>query len=240
MLAREVAKHSEGNILQYYFTYSNSFDSFLINFINNNDNELNFDYDEIENQFGEDMCNKWLSALISCNELLNVRYELILSGFKIHYKEFLFEGIESDKVRILLKQDKITMNSNNLKLVRANYPDHVIEYIFLNITEFLEDVVDEDSLTHEEIQKLLSKDIADGHKILLLKQTDKPISVLNQGFSVTVQEYVLENNFDENEIELLITQYDSLSTSVQEIFKDICIERWTGSLKSNLYFHLPC
>ena len=126
------------------------------------------------------------------------------------------------------------MNSNNLKFLRANYPDHVIEYIFLNITEFLEDVVDEDSLTHEEIQKLLSKDIADGHKILLLKRTDKPVSVLNQDFSTLVQEYVLKNNFDEDEMEQLIVQFDSLGTSIQEIFKDICIERMDRLIKEQL------
>ena len=53
MLVQQVAKHSEGNILQYYFTYSNSFDGSLIEFINNNDNELNFDYDEIGSEFGK-------------------------------------------------------------------------------------------------------------------------------------------------------------------------------------------
>lgn len=226
ILEKSIALYTEGNVLKYYFDYAESFDEVLIKFLNDDERRLEFNYGEIKECFGGDNNSKWLVNLICCQDLIDTKWEEILASLSFHYNKFEIKELTDERIGILLQQRKVEMNEHNLEFMRENYQDHVVDYIELNIEKYISDVANEDLLADEELMELLKREIADTHKIALIKLTEMPLSIVGHGCSEAVKLFILENNFDENDLEGLIADFESLSPPMQKVVKDICVERF--------------
>ncbi|OOX78659.1 hypothetical protein BGH94_07345 [Snodgrassella alvi] len=216
--------YNEENILCYFQHIKEtdeSVDENLIEFINSNETRLNFK-DEDEEVRGE-----FFDVIIINQKINNHKYEETLSTLGFHCEEFDIENIAINKFKILvdnkitfLNYDKYKEKSRStLDFIKLNYDNEAILYfIQKNLTDYL-DLIEEDNelFDYEEALSLINKPVDDDSAIRLLKCTDNPVSICEQNFSPAVMVYVLEYNFDTNDLTGLINNYQSYEADIQNL-----------------------
>ena len=227
MLQNKIVEYSERNILDYLFNCG--MDSKLIEFINTSENQLEFNWAEIEETFGEGSASKFLNAIVVSNKLTNERYESILDKFDGIFKSFSNTEIEEDKMTILIKTGTFTMTEENLIFIRENYRNLLLFFIAHNIAEYTEVVNSEDNFEIDELLLILDEDIEEKYKISLLEFTSDSITLKDKNYSESVMLHILEYNFDVDDVQFLLDSYtDEKRIPIKKAVKDIAIK--------NLYY----
>ncbi|HBG2232881.1 TPA: hypothetical protein KPK00_003945, partial [Clostridioides difficile] len=208
LLERDVAIYSIENIIEYYKEYGLS--NVLIKFINRGLGQLNFT--EISNYYENDLIEKFFNDCVNCDDLTNVKYKEILISLGCIYDIFDVKGISNEKFSILVEEKIIQMSLENLRFIRVNYPDGIMNFIRKNIMEYVKILTDE-SFILDELIEILSWDIEDEIKIQLLRFTDEAISIIDQRYSNVVNKYILKNNLDEEDLPKLFSNYNNYDHS---------------------------
>lgn len=179
----------------------------------------------------------------NCDELENTKYEEILSKLGMQFSELEMVNISEDKMSILIKTKSISekFNLNTLEFLRGNYPDHVIQYLKMYIEGYLEfddnqDVEDNyGDIYHEsELLELLEENISEENKKKVIDHFDNGVSISNKSYSLTITNYILENKFDESDLEYLLANYDNLDEPTKRITESIFSE-WYETVLTEKY-----
>ncbi|NGT02698.1 hypothetical protein [Clostridium perfringens] len=219
LLERDVAIYSIENIIEYYKEYGLS--NVLIKFINRGLGQLNFT--EISNQYENDLIEKFFNDCVNCDDLTNVKYKEILISLGYIYDIFDVKGISSEKFSILVEEKIIKMSLENLRFIRCNYPDGIMNFVRKNIMEYVKILTDE-SFILDELIEILSWDIEDEIKIQLLRLTGESISIIDQRYSNVLNEYILKNNLDEEDLPKLFSEYSNYDHSIKSIIYELSIK----------------
>lgn len=210
LLDKDLITCSETNILSYFISVKR-LDNSLIGFINRSDVELNFTNIEIE----EEQKQNIFTALISCDDLSNDKYEKLVCSIHLTYQDsFDIINIPDDKFKILVDRGIIHMDLGVLESIRENYPEQLLYYIKANINEYVE-IMTDDVFSLYEITSILSSDVDDKIKIKLLAFVKTPITIENKKYPTLVNDYILKNNFEPDEILNLASSYKEWNTSTQ-------------------------
>ncbi len=217
LLNHDIIEYSEKNVLQYFVNNDNGIDSTLAYYINRKGDKYDYSYNAIENEFGEGYGSKFYKAVVRSVELDIEPYSKILVSLNRHYTKFVIDGISYDKIRVLIRQNVISMTVENLLFMREKYPEAVIDFIKHNIEKYAEDVVSEECFDLDECLEILDTDIDDSYKFLILEHTDEPITVIGKAYSDEVKARILNNNFDVKDFPHLVKCYNELSDTIQMI-----------------------
>ncbi len=211
------------NIIEYAL-YCGEIDEVLIEFINLGTESLNINVDEIIETYGEDNSGIFLDMLIQCNGIQNEKYRSILTQIDWTYEIFDLEGIESDKVLILISLDIIDMNETNLGFFREYYNETLINYITHKIDDYISVVQKEEQFIFDEIIIVLNESISDNYKISLLKMTEEAITIFNESYSDELKIYILNNNLDLSDLPKLVSSFITLVDPIKVEVVRLCIE----------------
>lgn len=201
---------SEENIMT-YFEYSQTVDRVLASFINRSNN-VSFDFSNYN--CSEQSKELLFISLITCDDIENIRYEKLLSSFKLEFKEFSFLGISDEKIDILIKIHIIPMTTENLVFMRNEYLDHVLGFINENINQYV-DIMDDEIFSLQELLEVLKWKVSDEIKIQLMSFTNQAISIINENYSTKVCIYILENIFLKSDLPELLQSYDKWDKEMQ-------------------------
>lgn len=219
LLDKDIAVCSEENIVS-YFANIDGLDDSLIGFINRTDAELDFASIDIE----DEQKIKLFRAIIICNDLLNDKYEkLICSLNRIYSSSFGVKGIVGDKFKILVDKKIIRISLDSLKFIRENYPEQLFYYIKQNIETYVE-IMTEESFVLDEAMSIFSWNVDDDIKIKLLGFVKVPLIINGKEYSLAVNDYILENNFEPDELLSLTSSYKTWGTSTQSLILSRAIE----------------
>ena len=205
LLQNNLVKYSESNILEYFFNSEKNLDNILIEFVNSQDDYLDFS-DSIDG-FDKDVLSSFFEAAIKCNHLNNKKYSEIVKSLGLYYDSFQIEGISNEKIDILIDLETIRMSQDSLLFIRDEYPDNTLHFIKKNIDSYVKNVISDETFNFDEMVDVLSLDTSDENKINLLKFTDEAISIIDTDYSNTVKIYILNNNLEENDIPKLLISY---------------------------------
>ena len=224
LLGKRLVEYNENNILEYYFNSGKGLDEHLISFINSSSIKLTLSKEYIDSTFEEEATNSLFKAIQEEDRLNNERYEHIIK--QLGYVSVIFNLTEmsDDKMNILIKNGIIKMTIKNIDLIRGNYPNHIKYFIERNIVEYLNEIVEEKSLTNEELIYLLRSDIKNEFKIELLSHNIEPISIINENFADIIKKYILENNFYEEDLPNLINTYNEYSDKLKQGINKVSID----------------
>lgn len=244
LLEKQRIQYSDKNIIDYFFRYiPNDDDQYftekLITFINDSTEIISSNKNNIEVLI-PDTDNQYLffNNIITCNQLNNSKYEMLLSwykGFKDSFTNFNFKDIDKDKISILIKLRAIRLTEKqDLNFIRENYPDNILELITHNFNDYINKLKNDNSLIdHDEIINLLSIGLSLEQKISLLALTSEPISINNSNYSTEIEQHILDNNFDTDDLAYITSEqfYNSSTNEIKEIIKQRCIEYKTQILE---------
>lgn len=216
---------SKSNILSYYFDSQNAFDNILTNFINTSEPEKGLSYKGVVGSHEKDKASAFYKSLITNNDLDNEKYTLLLSEFGTSYPKFAYEGIDEDKVAILIELGLIKMSLDNLIFVREKYSSCKMLFILSNIDEYVQNIISDKEGVFDltELKLLLKENVSDPNLLKLLTFTDEPISIKDTNLSDAVKKHIIKNNYYEGDLSSLVLGYDKESSEIMAVLLALCI-----------------
>lgn len=214
VLSMNLAVCSMENIADYFFDNENKYDEVLVDFINQNDAPN--DIKSALMTYEKEQIWELFTETTKCNELNNGQYSALIEGLDLHYKSFEIEGIQDDKIRLLIDLNVIRMDDKEVLIfMRKRYPEQTNRFIEKNIKSYCETILDKDTFNLEEAIELLSSKIHLNYKMKLLSYTDAPISICNEGYPNKLVLYLLKHNFDKKDLPVILSDYCGYSTDCQ-------------------------
>lgn len=223
LMDRNVLAYSEDNALSYYVKTEHVIDDTLTSYLNRS-TAYAFSYENIDDTFGKGTASKFFWSVIKCNDLIDGTYKDILNSLNRSCPEFNVKNISDQKMNILIKNDIINMQASDLIFIRENYKKHVIPFIKTNIRDYINVVSDETIFDLSEMKNVIQTDINYHHKISLLNLTDEPVSMFSPSFTESVKCYIVKHNFNVDDIEKILIQYNLFSSRLKELINDKLIE----------------
>lgn len=217
---------SKENILIYYFDSENAFDAALTDFINTSETEKGLSYNGVVQSHGEDKSLAFYKSLLTNNALKDEKYTALLSTFGASYPKFTYEGIDDNKMLILINLKIIQMNSYNLTFIREKYASCRMSFILFNIDEYAQNAINESegNFDFSELKELIKKKIADENMIRLLSFTNECISIAGINVSDAVKKHVLENNYCKDDLPWLVSNYEEESSEIKTVLFTLYIK----------------
>lgn len=152
----------------------------------------------------------------------------------MYYTSFSEEGINEDKIEILLDLRIIRMNLPELLFMREHYPDQVVRFIETNPKDYVESTINEEAFLMEEMFDVLHSSVDDVYKIALIQFMDVPISIRNEGYTAEVEAYILDNRFSIDDLPYVLKNYELLATETQRAIERLVVKH-INRITSNEY-----
>ena len=204
---------SEKNLMDYWLNVR-KFDASLIEFINETDQRVNLS--TIQQNCDEDTCIDLFEQIIVCKELANEKYIQMLTSMGRQYiNGFSVSGIPEDKLLLVIDAGIIRMSQDSLKFIRSNYPTVRYQFIRKNLKEFVSIMTPQLDI-YDEVVEILLWEVGDETKLSLLEHSNKPISVVNKGYSIGVTLYILQNRLDITDMQTLCVEYSKLDNDIKD------------------------
>lgn len=250
LLENQKIEYSAENIVHYFFNYEledededdnniekREINEQLANFINYSDKNISIKEADLDKLITEKDEKSLFFRKITINSSLHdTKYSMLISWFNgRYYHNFSYKNIEKTKISILIKHKAITLSDKqDLDFLRENYPENILEIITNNFEGYINKLKEDDSLIdHAEIVSLLSEQISLKKKYSLIDLTSKPFSIINENYAIELQQYILENNFDVDDLSYITTEefYNSATNQIKDIIKNLCIKHKTEILE---------
>lgn len=214
LIASDKLVYSEKNVMDYFLNHKKQLSPELISFINRAKTAL--DFSSGNTSYPEEHREALFDEIISCNGINNQPYEEMITTLGFTYNSFDLKDIDDVKVKILINNDVIPMESETLKHMRKEYPHTLDQYIRHNIDSYVK-VMTDDLYMHSELIEILSWNISDETKLKLLQFSSEPISIVGKGYSHDVILYILKNNLQKKDMDNLYITYDQQDDDIKEI-----------------------
>ena len=202
---------TESNIW-HYLEEKQEMDSSIINYINNADRPLDFSQESLT--ISEEDRELIFDLAVNCNEVNDKQYKEIIITTGLIYENFDVLDIQDSKMRILVGNDIIKMNSDNLKFVRKEYQSVLFDFIRKNINKYLE-IMDSTLFSQEELEGILTWKIDDSVKIKLLGYSTSEMTIIGKNYSPAVSVHILKNNLLQSDLEVLYRKYSEQNGEVK-------------------------
>ena len=209
------------NILNYFCEYD-TWNERLIEFVNNGEH-LEFSQ-LVFKEFSDNLQEEFFEETVKCNQLANDKYKEILSKLGWCFTEFKKDDIPDDKVAILIDEKIISevFSLNTLDFIRENYSNHVISYLKKYLEGYLSEKTGNFVVYHEhEMLSLLEQGLTDEDKFKIIDRFSNNISLSDKNYSTAVIDYILQNKFDESDLEYILCGYTSFEFSTRKLVEKI-------------------
>ena len=194
----------------------------LIEFVNNGEH-LEFSQ-LVFKKFSDNLQEEFFEETVKCNQLANDKYKEILSKLGWCFTEFKKDDIPDDKVAILIDEKIISevFSLNTLDFIRENYSNHVISYLKKYLEGYLAEKTGNFVVYHEhEMLSLLEQGLTDEDKFKIIDRFSNNISLSDKNYSTAVIDYILQNKFDESDLEYILYGYTSFEFSTRKLVEKI-------------------
>lgn len=120
----------------------------------------------------------------------------------------------------------IKQNTLALKFIRKNCDkEAVVDYIQENFVDYVDLIVENKELfDYEETLELIKTIEDDANTIRLMQCTSQPISIIDYPLSLNERVYVLQHNFDSNDLPDLLQEYDEYEADIQPLILELAIK----------------
>ncbi|GAA5351007.1 YobI family P-loop NTPase [Streptococcus uberis] len=226
-------EYNTENILNYFCEYD-TWNERLIEFVNNGEH-LEFSQ-LVFKEFSDNLQEEFFEETVKCNQLANDKYKEILSKLGWCFTEFKLANIADEKMSILISTRSISdkFSVNTLNFLRDNYQNHVIEYLTEYIDEYLiEDVENTDIYRETEMFNLLQEGLTDERKLKIIDRFPTSISIMGNDYSTPLVDYILQNKFNESDLEFILANYNTLGESTKRIVEEIFVKNLTEILEED-------
>lgn len=215
---------TEYNIIDYFIYSESMWTQNLVDFVNKNESELNFQISNTKDKYMDELKSSFFISTLKEYSLEDIFYKNILYGMNRAYnKGFHIEEVPIEKITILININIIKFNEKSLIDMRTIYPDMVVYFISKNLSSYIKIADNDEIYDFEELNKVLddnlNKSIAVQREIVDL--ISEPILVSGKTYNPRLINYILLNKLHPDDIASLCTNYENYSKTTQNIIHDI-------------------
>ena len=200
----------------------------LVDFINNQSESINYAAYE-----GEDTLDKFFNACMKKADIEDGRYKEIIQQTGKVIGSFKTTGLGYEKVRILVEESLIKMNSQNLQFVRQHYPETVPLFVESDVEGYLEISQGINFIVNEALILIGDQKIGIGDRQKIVDRITNMISVRKYDYDAGIIKYILINNYDEKDMPYLIENYRKYPGELQEVIYQK-LKKSTATIKNNI------
>lgn len=168
--------------------------------------------------------NDFTESLIRCNAITTERLEVLLSQYDACYESFDIDDYPKNKIVVLIDTGTILMNEEMLRMVR-NHGDELASHFAISDIEKYTDLVtaSEDgtricSFSANEMLIILDSRVDAEKKLRLLEEYTGVVS-LKESYPDSLKMAIIEEHFDDADLQKLADWYDDSSTSIKECIR---------------------
>ncbi|MCF8020958.1 MAG: hypothetical protein K9L62_16380 [Vallitaleaceae bacterium] len=208
------------NILTYYVYSEQVITEELIKYINEASEKIDCIYEELEEQEDKSIVSNMYLGIIKENRIDNDKYQSILEGYNHYLTSFSYSNIDTDKVRILIQEGIVVVNSSSINFVRDEYSDLFDYYIASGFDKYI-DIIREEGVDDKESILLLGSDIIlEEQKVKLLELESSPLSIKDKELPNIVTEYILKHRFSESDLSYFIKKWSSKAQNIKQLIEN--------------------
>ena len=228
LLEQEKLHFSENN-LYYCFVEYKTLNALLINYINGYSEVI--DIANISVESDNNFKAKIFDAAIKSFELSDTKYgEILFSSGIVCEKSFDVDNVPISKMYVLIDKGIIQMTKACLTSLRNKYTEVLFHFIRQNIEKYV-DIMSSDIFVFSELEEILSWNICDEYKIILLKHTKQKTSVIGKNYGDKVLLHILNNNFFIDDLPHMLQTYNSHSEDIRTTIFNLSIENYACVLE---------
>lgn len=181
-----------------YFQEGESFDTELVNFLNNPEiaSELSKHYIGDASDTDTYAVKKISEAIIKNQDLTEASFEILTSSID-RYSYFPVDSLSKERVETIIIQGVLSLSTENFESLKASYNDLVRLYLEKNIQQLTENM-DNYQLEHESVVQLFhSERIPAKYKVRLIETLDvASLSKEDTAFAEELASFILENHVE--------------------------------------------
>lgn len=213
------------NLIHIYVQSENEFISEMTTFVNVIENAKKLSTNKIKTDVpDEETVKSFLVSLLLNNHIENKNYANVLSSIPYIYSSLNFENLSYEKVKLLIKNNKLTTNSTNFELLKQDFKILSISLIENNSNKFVQEIASFDIGNEDLLNLLKSKTIPVQLKEKIIENYNKTTFTQNTELLTQIGKLLLENsnmNID-REIILAVGIYSNL----QKVDKIKLFNKW--------------
>lgn len=193
----------------------------LAEFINSSDEQLNWSWDTLNSRIGKGTASQLRKAIVKSSAVSLPRYRTAIASLTFSYNEFPTIACSEDRLKVLFDLKVISMTTENIEIVKDQYPTNFIDFIVtVDTAKFVELVQKDDVVISREDLEALLKDgrIGETAALQLLDSFSGPISLLSKDFSPSVKAKIIENHFDTSDIPQVLYSFRDEDEKVKHAF----------------------
>ena len=209
LIKHGLVEYSAENIINWY-KHDGTITPALMSFVQSDDTIVIYDLED-------DITKGFLSDLLKSDELSNEKFLQIVKSIGDGAIDVLKSShISENRMRDLIDSQVLECSKKSKDFIRIDYPNLLELFICRNIDSYFSAQINEKEM--DDLSLVLSSDLAsEEKKIELLQKCSIPISLVDKQYPESVVLYVLEHNFNLNDLEWLARNYSSFSDSVKKV-----------------------
>jgi len=199
------------NLISIFKENENTLTEELVLFINVYENAQKLSEKRISKDYPDkEIANLFIIAILLNDNITIANYSLILKSVPYIYNSLNFENLSFEKIKMLIEKNKLTTNSENYELVKANYDNLHISLIENNPIKFIENI-DSFELESEDVLELLKSDkMSILIKEKVIEHFEETFFTLDAELLTQIGKLLLEhNNFNIDSIMVIPVMTDS-------------------------------
>ena len=189
------------NLSLYYDYIDKKLDNTLINYLNIEDNALELSKIKIDNEYCENyenFNNKILDDIIETDNFSLISYDKLLQSNGYQYEDIDISNLNSEKIDVLLKQDKLQLTLENITNLQKYSQNKHLQLIKKYFDDFVKNIQAYQSIFNDNDFELILnlKDIIDTKKIQLLQNIKLASFPINETLALKISQLY----FDEKQV----------------------------------------
>ncbi len=214
LIEQEIVVASVQNLVAYFLQHE--LNQSLISYINKLPEDFDFSglSATLERDKNEDKAVALATAVEVCPKISIDKYRAILVSLGYLFNSFESTALNDEMLCVLIDEKILKMDADGLAFVRKLHQNHVFDFIRRNIDEYLA-LQTADVFNLEEAKEIATWEIGDDEAITLLSKSSDPISIVRMNYSDRVNAFILEHNFDENDMASLCLHYSDYGSETR-------------------------
>ncbi|MEL0453441.1 hypothetical protein AAAQ13_06590 [Lactococcus lactis subsp. lactis] len=210
----KIIEITSDNVLQLFKLNNWKVSEELILYINSSSQLIEFNRNELE----DDQLGTLFNEVVVDEELNLKQYISILKSLNFVFNDDIPDKIPTSRIEYLITNHIIEFTDQSLKSIRASRNNYLTKFILENFDDYINLIEDEEYFNNDELVELLqTNEFSLDQNKQIINKMHYPLSVKAFDYKDAIKRYIIENNFEIDDLGYLTSKYDTQSKLTSKV-----------------------
>ena len=203
---------SSDNILTLFEKNEWKLNAEIVEFVNSSENaKLSLNTKNLN----ADKQNEIFDEIVVNVELKEMLYISILKSLNLVYESGFTSSIPATRINSLIENKIISFSRKNLITIREVYHSSLVHFVMINFNKYIEEIVSEPNVDYDdELIYLFKTEKFSVEQSKRIIDNVRSSVDLRPSYSDEIKGYIIENAFDDNDLDYIINNYSEFSDTL--------------------------